>query len=78
MKKPYVVHYCRNKNCNRAWLDEDETGAKSRPPQYKYCSLCELNGYVTTKDPARVARGRMLAEKAREKARKRQEALDGL
>lgn len=36
----YVVHYCKNRNCNNAWIDKDVTNAKTRPPQWKYCRKC--------------------------------------
>lgn len=39
-KRPYVVHFCKNKKCNRAWIDKDLTNVKSYPPQWKYCREC--------------------------------------
>ena len=36
----YVIHFCRNKNCNNCWLDKDLTNAQSRPPAWKYCESC--------------------------------------
>lgn len=39
-KRPYVVHFCKNKECNNAWLDKDLTNVKSYPPQWKYCREC--------------------------------------
>lgn len=36
----YVVHFCKNRQCNNAWIDKDLTNAKSRPPQWKYCREC--------------------------------------
>lgn len=36
----YVVHYCRNKECNNAWIDKDLTKVKKYPPQWKYCKEC--------------------------------------
>ena len=29
----YVVHYCKNKNCNNAWIDKDLTHVKTFPPK---------------------------------------------
>lgn len=36
----YVMHFCRNKQCNNGWIDEDLTNAKSIPPRWKYCKKC--------------------------------------
>jgi len=36
----YVVHYCKNKSCNNAWIDKDLTNAQSKPHQWKYCKEC--------------------------------------
>lgn len=36
----YVVHYCKNKDCNNAWIDEDLTNVSTIPPQWKYCEEC--------------------------------------
>lgn len=48
----YVVHYCKNKKCNNAWIDEDLTNAKSRPPTWKYCKeCCTKYGYVNPPQP---------------------------
>lgn len=38
--KVYVIHFCRNKECNNAWIDEDLTNVKTFPPQWKYCKEC--------------------------------------
>lgn len=38
--KKYVVHYCKNIKCNNAWIDEDCTNAKTRPPRWKFCADC--------------------------------------
>ena len=38
--KVYVIHFCRNKECNNGWLDEDLTNVKTFPPQWKYCREC--------------------------------------
>jgi len=51
-EKIYVVHYCKNKKCNNAWIDVDLTNAKSRPPRWKYCdSCCEIYGFVNPITP---------------------------
>lgn len=47
----YVVHYCKNPKCNNAWIDEDLTNAKSRPPRWKYCSECCEKGFVNPETP---------------------------
>lgn len=36
----FVVHYCKNTKCNNAWIDEDLTNAKTRPPRWKFCVDC--------------------------------------
>lgn len=36
----YVVHYCKNRNCNNVWIDKDITNAKTRPPKWKFCKNC--------------------------------------
>lgn len=36
----YVVHYCKNKDCNNTWIDEDLTNVSTIPPQWKYCEEC--------------------------------------
>ena len=46
----YVIHYCHNKKCNNAWIDEDLTKAKCLPPTWKYCPECVSKGY---KNPSR-------------------------
>ncbi len=38
--KVYVIHFCRNKECNNGWLDEDLTHAQTVPPKWKYCREC--------------------------------------
>ena len=48
----YVVHNCKNKKCNEAWIDVDLTNAQSRPPKWKYCKdCCEKYGYVNPEFP---------------------------
>lgn len=36
----YVLHFCKNRECNNGWLDVDKTKCKTRPPQWKYCRDC--------------------------------------
>lgn len=36
----YVLHFCKNKDCNNGWLDKDLTNCKDRPPRWKYCKEC--------------------------------------
>ena len=50
--KKFVIHFCKNPKCNNAWIDEDLTNAKTRPPQWKYCKdCCEKYGYTNPKYP---------------------------
>lgn len=52
MKEVYVIHFCKNPNCNNAWLDVDLTNAKTRPPSWKYCDCCcKKYGFVNPKTP---------------------------
>lgn len=51
-QKTYVVHYCKNKQCNNGWIDEDLTNAQSRPPSWKYCEeCCTKYGFVNPSQP---------------------------
>jgi len=36
----YVMHFCRNKECNNGWVDKDLTNATVNPPKWKYCKEC--------------------------------------
>jgi len=36
----YVVHYCKNPECNNCWIDKDVTNVKTYPPTWKYCEEC--------------------------------------
>lgn len=36
----YVMHFCRNKQCNNDWLDKDLTRCTTFPPTWKYCREC--------------------------------------
>ena len=40
MARNYVVHFCKNKDCNNAWMDIDLHNAKTVPPSWKYCREC--------------------------------------
>ena len=43
--KNFVLHFCKNPECNVGWLDTDETNVKTIPPRWKYCrKCCELLG----------------------------------
>jgi hypothetical protein len=75
MNKPYVIHFCKNKQCDSGWLAPDEYGVRSLPPRHLYCDDCELfEGKTNKKDPKRVAAGKVLA--AKRKALNK--ALEGL
>ncbi len=54
--KPYVLHACKNHNCNEGWLDIDEYNAKVKPPKWRYCPTCKAKGYSDSKDPQKVER----------------------
>lgn len=36
----YVVHYCKNKNCNNAFVAEDYTKVRDIPPHWRLCPDC--------------------------------------
>lgn len=36
----YVVHFCKNPDCNNCWIDKDKTHVKTVPPKWKYCKEC--------------------------------------
>ena len=38
--KNFVLHFCKNPDCNVGWLDTDETNVKTSPPKWKYCREC--------------------------------------
>lgn len=46
----YVIHFCKNKQCNSGWIDEDLTRAH-KPPQWKYCAACVEKGFVNPEKP---------------------------
>lgn len=41
--RPYVVHFCKNKACNHAFLDIDHHNAVE-PPRWRYCPDCKTQG----------------------------------
>ena len=38
--KNFVLHFCKNPDCNNGWIDVDETNVKTIPPKWKYCREC--------------------------------------
>lgn len=38
--KNFVLHFCKNPDCNVGWIDVDETNVKTIPPKWKYCREC--------------------------------------
>lgn len=36
----YVVHFCKNKECNNAFIAEDYTKVKDVPPHWRLCPDC--------------------------------------
>lgn len=67
----FVVHFCKNKKCDNAWIDEDLTNAKSRPPQWKYCAeCCKKYGYINTSKPPLSKKQEEQLKKARSKIEK--------
>lgn len=40
MTQFYVMHVCKNPDCNNGWLDIDKTNVKDKPPHWKYCREC--------------------------------------
>lgn len=67
----YVVHDCKNKKCNNAWIDKDVTRATTYPPKWRYCpECCDKYGYVNkrtvcTETQAKMKRLRELGRKAK-------------
>lgn len=71
--KVYVIHFCRNKECNNGWIDEDLTNVKTFPPQWKYCKECaEKFGIEFTKQKPSDAK----SEKELERDQKLREAME--
>lgn len=44
----YVVHFCKNPECNNCWIDEDRYNSM-KPPRWKYCPECEEKGFKNPK-----------------------------
>ena len=40
MSKNFVLHFCKNPDCNVGWLDVDVTDVTTIPPKWKYCRKC--------------------------------------
>ena len=40
MSKNFVLHFCKNPDCNVGWLDVDVTDVTTIPPKWKYCREC--------------------------------------
>lgn len=40
MSKYFVLHFCKNPDCNVGWLDIDKANVKTIPPKWKYCREC--------------------------------------
>ena len=38
--KNFVLHFCKNPDCNVGWVDVDETNVKTISPKWKYCREC--------------------------------------
>ena len=73
----YVMHFCRNKECNNGWVDKDLTGATTFPPKWKYCKECakKLGIDFTKQTPNSNLTKKELAEKTKriEKLKKARE-----
>lgn len=76
--KPYVLHFCKDRQCNNGWLAPDEYGVKSLPPRHLYCFDCEVyEGKSNRKDPSKVQSGKRLAILNKRK-RQRDALLEGI
>lgn len=69
----YVMHFCRNKQCNNGWIDKDLTNAISTPPSWKYCEDCckELGIDFDSQTPTSNLTEEELAHKERKKEQAR-------
>lgn len=76
----YVMHICRNKECNNGWIDKDLTNVKTFPPSWKYCRKCAEKlgiGYdaqtptsnLTEKELKHLEKKKEQAKKMREKTK---------
>lgn len=75
----YIVHYCKNPECNNCWVDEDRYNA-TKPPHWKYCPECEAKGFKnpkrrkSTKTPEQIeAFKQRMAEYRRKKKDEKEE-----
>ena len=66
----YVMHFCRNRECNNGWIDEDLTNA-SAPPKWKYCQECseKLGIDYNTQTPTSNLSKKELENRAKKKER---------
>ena len=67
----YMLHYCKDRQCNVGFIDADLYN-NSSPPKWKYCPECVSKGRVNPNrkpvDPEAVERMRMLREKRLQEA----------
>lgn len=67
----YILHYCKDKQCNSGWIDED-TMCSAKPPSWRYCPECVSKGRQNPKkkpiDPELAERMQSLREMAKQKA----------
>ena len=79
-EKIYVVHFCKNKKCNNAWVDEDLTNAISNVPRWKFCDeCCRKYGYTNpTSPPKKIlsAKQQETIQKHRFQKRKKSSVID--
>lgn len=41
----YILHHCRNLECNAGWIDEDIYNSEA-PQKWKYCEDCVRVGMI--------------------------------
>lgn len=63
MTRPYVTHTCLA--CGVGYNDIDKYNATTLPPK-GYCPDCQAIGYRKEKDPAKVARAKLMRTKKKE------------
>lgn len=52
----YIQHICKNKKCDRIFLDKDLTNADA-PQTWKYCPICVRLGFINpTERPKNLKR----------------------
>ena len=79
----YIVHFCKNPECNNCWVDEDLHNS-TKPPRWKYCTECEAKGFKNpkrkkcTKTPEQIEafKERMKAYRERLKCQKEEENMN--